>query len=70
MTNQQHREFAELLYGLKGFVVLSGYAAPIYEELFEARGWQRKDKVALTMAKTKQTESLWLSPQTCKALET
>lgn len=68
MTDENHREFAELLHGLKGFVVLSGYPSKIYEELFEARGWRRIDKEAITMRGTKRTECIWLSPRTAEAL--
>jgi DNA adenine methylase len=68
MTNDRHREFADLLYGLKGFVVLSGYPSQIYEELFERRGWARFDKEAVVMGGGKKTECLWLSPRTAAAL--
>lgn len=69
MTNNQHREFAELLYTLKGFVILSGYSSPIYTELFERKGWLRVDRQARVMGGAMKTESLWLSPRTAKALD-
>ncbi len=68
MTNDAHREFAELLYSLKGFVILSGYPSEIYEELFENKGWKRFDKPARTMSGSFKTESVWLSPNTQNAL--
>jgi DNA adenine methylase len=68
MTDDDHRRFAELLYSIKGFVVLSGYPSPIYEELFEKRGWRRFDKDAWTMRGTRKTECLWISPRTREAL--
>lgn len=68
MTNQKHVEFAELLYGLQGFVVLSGYPSAIYEELFEAKGWARVDREAQVLGGAKKTECLWLSPRTSEAL--
>lgn len=68
MTNENHREFAEVLYKLKGFVVLSGYPHKIYEELFEDKGWQRVDKEAVVIGGGKRTECLWLSPRTYEAL--
>lgn len=68
MSNNDHREFAELLHGLKGFVVLSGYPSKIYEELFESKGWQRVDRLAVVMGGRKKTECLWISPRTAKAL--
>jgi DNA adenine methylase len=42
MTDAEHRRLVELLLRLKGKVLLSGYASPIYEEL-ERAGWHRKD---------------------------
>lgn len=68
MTDDAHREFAELLYSLQGFVVLSGYPSAIYQELFEEKGWKRFDKDAWTLRGTKKTECVWLSPRTANAL--
>lgn len=68
MDNDKHREFAELLYGLKGFVILSGYPSAIYKELFESKGWLRVDKATTAMSGAARTECLWLSPRTVKAL--
>lgn len=70
MTDGKHREFAELLYSLKGFVVLSGYPSAIYEELFEKKGWVRVDKAAKVLGGGTKIESLWLSPRTSRALDT
>lgn len=67
-TNGQHEAAAELLRSLTGFVVLSGYACPLYTELYEAHGWQRHDKEAQTNSGGKRIESVWLSPRTVKAL--
>lgn len=69
MTNEKHCEFAELLYGVKGFVVLSGYPSKIYEQLFEAHGWRRIDKEVVVMGGGKRTECLWLSPRTFEVLK-
>jgi DNA adenine methylase len=69
MTNDEHRRFAELLYGLKGFVVLSGYPSALYSELFEAKGWIRIDKAAKVLGGATKTESLWLSPRTAAELK-
>lgn len=68
MTNDQHREFAELLYSLKGFVVLSGYPSAIYTELFENKGWKRFDKEARVIGGGVKTECVWLSPRTAREL--
>lgn len=63
-----HTEAAGLLRSAQGFVVVSGYACPLYTELYEAHGWPRFDKEAQTNSGGKRIESLWLSPRTLKAL--
>jgi DNA adenine methylase len=68
MNDDNHREFAELLYDLKGFVVLSGYPSKLYLESFDARGWLRSEKQAQVIGGGKRTECLWLSPQTADAV--
>lgn len=68
-TDEQfHKECAELLRECKGFVVVSGFACPLYTELYEDHGWERHDKEARTSNNTKRIESIWLSPQTVEAL--
>lgn len=63
-----HIESAGLLRSAQGFVIVSGYACPLYTELYEAHGWQRFDKEAQTNSGGKRIESLWLSPRTLAAL--
>lgn len=67
-TDDQHIEAASLLRSCAGYVVVSGYACPLYTELYEAHGWQRVDKEAQTNSGGKRIESLWLSPRTVEAL--
>jgi DNA adenine methylase len=68
MDDQAHRDLADKLVVCKGMVVLSGYANPLYAELYEDRGWVRYDKDAHTSGSNRR-ESIWLSPHTIKALE-
>jgi DNA adenine methylase len=42
MTDEDHEDMVELLLGLKGKAILSGYAHPIYGPL-ECAGWKRVD---------------------------
>ena len=63
-----HQECAELLKLCAGYVVVSGYACPLYTELYEDHGWHRVDKEAQTNSGGKRIESLWLSPRTVEAL--
>ncbi len=67
-TSTQHIHAAELLRKCTGFVIVSGYACPLYTELYEEHGWKRVDKEARTNSGGKRIESLWLSPRTVEAL--
>jgi DNA adenine methylase len=67
--NADHADAAELLRQCAGHVVISGYACPLYTELYEAYGWHRVDKEAQTNSGGKRIESLWLSPRTWAALQ-
>lgn len=61
-----HVEAARLLRQCAGYVVVSGYNCPLYEELY--RGWHREDIPARTTSHSVRIESLWLSPRTVQAL--
>jgi len=69
---EQNRQFhinaASVLLSAAGFVIVSGYASPLYADLYEAHGWQRHDVEAQTNSGGKRIESLWLSPRTTAAL--
>lgn len=64
MTEDDHRELAIALNGLKGMVVISGYPSPVYEELYA--GWTSYTRMTLRDGRSngnaKATEVLWLSP--------
>ena len=62
-----HGEMAELLWTAPGYVIVSGYACPLYADLYEHHGWQRVDIDAATNG-ANRVESLWLSPRTVEAL--
>lgn len=68
-TDADHAEAANLLRNCAGHVVVSGYACPLYTELYESHGWHRVDKEAQTNSGGKRIESLWLSPRTWAALQ-
>ncbi len=67
-TDADHHAAAELLRTCAGYVVVSGYACPLYADLYERHGWQRVDTEAQTNSGGKRVESLWLSPRTVDAL--
>jgi DNA adenine methylase len=62
MTDSQHRDLAEILHNTQGYVVLSGYACPLYDELYT--DWYRVDRVAHADGARDRIESLWLNPRT------
>lgn len=61
MTDADHRALAEALHALRGMVVLSGYACPLYdEELYP--NWERVTRQAHAGGARDRTEVLWLNP--------
>lgn len=61
LSNDEHRELAEVLHGCEAKVAVSGYRCDLYEELFEDQGWYRVDaeeKYHHASGGTRQ-ESLW-----------
>lgn len=61
MTDADHEALAAELHNLRGAVVLSGYASPLYDGLY--RDWQRIERAALADGARERTEVLWLSPR-------
>lgn len=61
MTDQDHRDLAAVLHGLKGRAVLSGYRCDLYDELFGE--WQRVDapEKICNSSKSIRKESLWMN---------
>jgi DNA adenine methylase len=57
MTFEQHEALLVFLRGLKGSVVLSGYACPLYDEALS--DWTRVEKAALADGARPRTEVLW-----------
>jgi DNA (cytosine-5)-methyltransferase 1 len=61
-----HRRLLDLLDGLSGMVVLSGYASPLYDDALN--GWIRIETKALADGARPRTEVLWLNPACHDAL--
>lgn len=59
LSDDQHKELAVFLRGLKGKVVLSGYSSAMYDELYS--GWSRVEIAALADKAKKRTEVLWMN---------
>lgn len=64
MTIEQHQQLAELLHTIKGFAIVSGYPAPLYDQWYA--GWDRRD-ITVRESYGVKTECLWLSPRTALA---
>lgn len=61
LTDEDHRRLAEMLHGLKGAVVLSGYDSDIYRDLYA--DWRRVERAAYADGSRVRVEVLWLSPR-------
>ena len=63
MTDDQHREMADLLKSLKGNVIISGYPSELYDnDLFA--DWQHVETGAHADGALDRIERLWISPNT------
>lgn len=60
MTEDDHRELADVLFSVKGMVVISGYPCDLYDEDLYA-GWHRVTRNALADGARKRTEVLWMN---------
>lgn len=58
MTDAAHVEMLEFAGRLKGAVVISGYACPLYDEILS--GWRRVDRAAMADAGARRVEVLWI----------
>jgi len=67
VSEQFHREAAALLRKCKAHVIVSGYACPLYAEIYEAHGWTRVDRSERANSGCKRVESLWLNPRAAEA---
>ncbi len=57
-----HSELLEVLHGLKGSVVLSGYPNKLYADAL--RGWRYFERKAKADGRVDRTEAIWISPST------
>lgn len=61
MEDADHVRLAELLRGIRGMAIVSGYPSDLYDELY--RGWQREERTTLTQKAAVAHEVLWISPR-------
>ena len=60
MTDDQHEQLAEVLHGVQGMVVLSGYNSNLYGRLYSS--WRIEKKISLADGAREREEILWFSP--------
>lgn len=61
MTDDDHRQLANVLHQLEGAVILSGYQSELYAELYA--DWTVLTKTTTTNGNGSATEYLWMSPK-------
>lgn len=66
MTDSDHGELLAFLQTLKGAVVLSGYASPLYDEAL--RLWRRETRATHADGARDRVEVLWLNPLAAERL--
>lgn len=59
MTDEDHIKLSEVLNGLKGMVIVSGYPSDLYDELY--KDWAIVRREALADGAAKRTEVLWMN---------
>lgn len=64
MTNDEHRELAEVLHTCRGMVVLSGYPSALYDELYG--DWHQVIRSANADGAAKRLEVLWIRNDTIR----
>lgn len=68
-VDEEHEIAAIQLRQCSSQIVVSGYACPLYTDIYESHGWRRIDKESQTNSGGKRIESLWLSPRTWRTLQ-
>jgi len=60
MKDEDHRHLAQVLSGIQGMAIVSGYPSDLYAEIFS--GWRIVECSARTDTAKEATECLWISP--------
>jgi DNA adenine methylase len=59
LTDEDHRQLADLLHDVQGMVVISSYPSELYDELYA--GWQRRQRAHLADGALQRVEVLYLN---------
>lgn len=60
MTQEDHVELAQVLSEIEGMAIVSGYPSELYDDLYGDWAWV--ERTAITDARSRATECLWISP--------
>lgn len=66
MSVEDHELLLDAVLQVRGMVVISGYASPLYDERLV--GWARRTRRAADLSRAAREEVLWLSPRAIRAL--
>ncbi len=69
LSDKDHIELSETLRELSGYVLLSAYDDPLYEELYRSHGWISISKEARANSGRIAREILWLNPRLARERE-
>ncbi|MES2903252.1 MAG: DNA adenine methylase [Pseudomonadota bacterium] len=67
LSEDDHVRLLELLNGLSGMVVLSGYPSALYEK--HLVGWRREERAAFADGGSPRTEVIWINPRCAERLK-
>ena len=60
MNDSDHEHLANILHGIQGMAVVSGYHSELYDDLYA--GWRCETKMVYAESQKAKTEVLWISP--------
>lgn len=69
LSNDDHMRLSETLRGLSGYVLLSAYEDPLYEELYRAHDWISVSAETRANSGRIAEEILWINPKLREELE-
>lgn len=67
LTDDEHCELADILNGLQGMALVSGYPSPLYDRLYA--GWRCEKFSVFADGGVSRVEALWISPKAEASLE-
>lgn len=67
LSEDDHVRLLDLLNGLDGMVLLSGYPHPLYDDALQ--GWECRTFEALADGARKRTEAVWINPRAIEVLK-